>query len=386
MCNVWDAALFVTNHLKKHGYEAYIVGGAVRDHLLKRAIADVDVVTSAKANTVETLFNKTFRMNNEHETVIVRARGEQIEVTTMRGETIEEDLTKRDLTINSIAYNEDGHFINPTSGIDDLHNKILRSFVARERMEEDPLRMLRVYRFMSELGFSVDDELTETIKEKKHLIKNVAVERIVKEWQKLIKGTFRNDALKHMEQTELYIFIPQLQLKKETITRLRALPTLHNESDSFSWFLFCLCQQWKDPSPLKKMAISNDLMRDVRQRLRFFEERKGKKWNETMLFDASLNVALDVEKGRRFFHLDGEDEQSLIQKWEALPIKSSRELAINGNDLLDGSRTAGPWIKEELLWLERAVLTGKVKNKKEDLLRAIERRRKESEKGASKNF
>ncbi len=385
MGNAWDAAQSVVKTLKENGYRTYIVGGAVRDRLLGRDIADVDVVTEAAAQTVETMFKKTFRMNNDHDTVIVRAHGEHIEVTTMRGKTIEEDLKSRDLTINSIAY--DTALIDPLGGYDDIKKRLLRSFEADARMKEDPLRMLRVYRFMSELGFHIANDLTEAIKANKQLLESVAIERIVKEWLKLMQGTNRNEALRHMvEETELYRHIPKLALTKESIAKLRHLPSLREESETFCWFMFCLCQAWERATPLKKFALANELLRAVNVRLDFYHARKTSDWNDTMLYEATLSVALDVEKARQMFQLETEAPSLLKERWDALPIKNARELAINGHDLLKDGCRPGPWIKEELKWAEYAVVTREVKNDKEALLDALERRRTSGEGGAPKNI
>ncbi len=188
MCAVWNEATQVIHTLKQHHHDAYIVGGAVRDWLLKRQIADVDIVTTATPEEVQSLFLKTFRMNNQHQTVIVRQNHEHFEVTTIRGQSIVEDLHLRDLTINSMAIDEQNQLFDPTGGEADLFSGRLRSTNPTKRMTEDPLRMLRVYRFASELGFVIDSALNETIHKKKETIQNVAVERIVKEWIKLLKG------------------------------------------------------------------------------------------------------------------------------------------------------------------------------------------------------
>ncbi len=374
MCKSWEAALRVIHILKSYHHEAYIVGGAVRDRLLHRDIADVDVATTARASEVEQLFEKTFRMNNDHETVIVRVAGEHIEVTTMRGKSIEADLECRDLTINSIAQNET-ILLDPLGGIRDLEKGMLRSHNPEKRMSEDPLRMLRVYRFKSELDFVIDEALEQTMIQKGELLQHVAVERIVKEWIKLLKGKARNNTLIHMKQSGLYKYIPKLQLTKEIIGRLCNLPPLQAESELFCWFIFCLCQDSRDVSSLKRLALSNELLNGIRLRLRFSSKRQTEDWSPYLLYHATLPVALDVEKGRRFLGLPAKDSHVLKRLWNELPIKSKGELAITGKDLA-GIRPPGPWIKEELEWGQYAVVSGIVENRKADLLAALEGRRK----------
>lgn len=384
MCRAWEAALQVIEQLKQHHFQAWIVGGAVRDRLLQREVADVDIVTTASAEEVERLFPKTFRMSNEHETVIVREQNEHLEVTTIRGQTIEEDLKRRDLTINSIA-EDDEQILDPTGGEDDLKARLLRSYMAHERMSEDPLRMLRVYRFVSELGFDIDSQLEKAIKEQGPLLRHVAVERIVKEWLKVLKGKERNLALDGLFRSALYKLVPRLTLEEDTIYRLKKLPSLHTESEVVCWFMFCLCLDIGDESPLRQLALSNEQLRAIRTRLHFFKQREKMLWNASSIYKAKMDVVWDVEKGRRFLNLVTQPDQELQNIWEGLPIHHRSDLAISGNDLVE-IKPAGPWIKEELEWIEDEVVNRKIENKKENLLGALERRRKNAEGRAPKNI
>src|SRR6478736_474790 len=144
------------NQLLEHGYRAHMVGGAVRDGLLQREVSDIDVTTSAKPAEICGLFKRTHQMNTEHQTVLVRIGEMHIEVTTERGLSLAEDLASRDFTINSMAQTLEGEIIDPYNGQEDLTQKIIRSFSPEDRMDEDPLRMLRAIRFCSELSFLID--------------------------------------------------------------------------------------------------------------------------------------------------------------------------------------------------------------------------------------
>ncbi|HET7615418.1 MAG TPA: CCA tRNA nucleotidyltransferase, partial [Bacillales bacterium] len=169
-----DAAA-VVNHLIENGYEAYIVGGAVRDHLIGRRVKDIDIATSATPDKVDGLFDKTIPVGVEHGTVVVRFRHQSFEVTTFRKESdykdhrrpsavsfvssLHEDLQRRDFTINAMALSREGELIDPCDGRSDLQRKLIRTVgTAKERFEEDPLRMMRAVRFASELDFRIEAE------------------------------------------------------------------------------------------------------------------------------------------------------------------------------------------------------------------------------------
>ncbi|NEU31183.1 CCA tRNA nucleotidyltransferase [bacterium LRH843] len=363
----------IIHTLKDHGYEAYIVGGAVRDLLLKMNASDIDIVTTASASEVQRIFPKTFQMNNQHETVIVRVHHENFEVTTVRGDTVEDDLYLRDLTINSLAWDKEGRLIDPTGGLADLREGRLRTISPNDRMTEDPLRMLRVYRFVSELGFTVDPELKAAVIQNHRMLRAVAVERVVKEWMKLVKGKHRNLAIHGIMEANMLESIPGLTLTVNVLKKLSEMPTLETESELVCWTVFCLCQDYTDETPLKQLALSNELLRGIKLRLRYFTMRLREPWKPYALYVATYEVASDVETLRALFHLPATTHKELKEAWNELPIKKKDDLAITGRDLL--YKKPGPWVKEELTWAEKAVVTKVIENDKEQLLQAIERRR-----------
>ncbi|MEA3399298.1 MAG: HD domain-containing protein [Patescibacteria group bacterium] len=197
----------VTQTLEEAGFEAYIVGGCVRDLLLSRDPKDWDVTTNAKPDEIIPLFKKTVYENKFgtvaviHETV----SGEtyQIEVTPYRIEAkysdfrhpdevkfskkIEDDLKRRDFTINAMAFSSKGHLIDLYKGQEDLKDKIIRTVgTPSDRFEEDALRMLRAVRFSAQLGFTISHETMEEILKKSDLIKKISFERIRDEFTQII--------------------------------------------------------------------------------------------------------------------------------------------------------------------------------------------------------
>ena len=196
----------IIDKLNAHGFEAYAVGGFVRNSLLDIEVCDVDVTTSATPDKIVEVFSdyKVYLTGIKHGTVTIIANGEPIEVTTYRidGEyednrhpdsvifvsDLKSDLMRRDFTINAMAY--DGkEVIDLFGGKEDINNKIIRAVGNPcDRFEEDALRILRALRFASVLDFEIEPETAKAIKEKAHLLKNVSKERIFSELNKLILG------------------------------------------------------------------------------------------------------------------------------------------------------------------------------------------------------
>lgn len=189
--------------LNGKGYEAYIVGGCVRDMIMGRKPGDWDITTSARPEETKKCFKRTFDTGIKHGTITVLLDGGSYEVTTYRIEgeytdcrhpdevvftrDIHEDLLRRDFTMNAIAYHPREGFIDPFGGRDDIEKKTIRGVgFPDERFREDALRMLRAVRFAAQLGFSVEEETWKALKNRAELIKKVSAERIREELQKLI--------------------------------------------------------------------------------------------------------------------------------------------------------------------------------------------------------
>lgn len=200
---------YIIETLNKNGFEAYIVGGSVRDMLLGLTPTDFDVTTSAKPEDVQSLFKKTIPTGIKHGTITVVVEGTPIEVTTFRKESdytdnrhpekidfvtdIKEDLTRRDFTINALAYNNKTGIIDFYDGLKDLKNKLLRAVGnPKERFTEDALRILRLFRFASVLGFNIEKQTHDTAIECSNLLPNISRERILPELYKAFTGEFCN--------------------------------------------------------------------------------------------------------------------------------------------------------------------------------------------------
>lgn len=189
--------------LHSGGFEAYVVGGCVRDSILGRQPEDWDVTTSASPQQVKALFERTIDTGIEHGTVTVLFGKEGFEVTTYRIDgayedcrhpkevvftaSLTEDLKRRDFTVNAMAYSHETGLVDEFGGLADLQHKVIRCVgSARERFSEDALRMLRAVRFAAQLGFTLDEEVKEGIREMADALDCISAERIQTELVKLL--------------------------------------------------------------------------------------------------------------------------------------------------------------------------------------------------------
>lgn len=219
--------------LQDNGFEAYAVGGCVRDSILGRVPGDWDITTSAMPEETKALFQKTFDTGIEHGTVTVLLDGEGYEVTTYRidGEyedsrhpkevtftrCLAEDLLRRDFTINAMAYNHKDGLVDLFEGIEDIHRKVIRCVGdAHARFSEDALRILRGIRFAAQLGFDIEEKTRKGMQELAVTLKNISAERIQVE---LIKTVVSPNPSLLRTAYELGItrqFLPEFDLMMET--------------------------------------------------------------------------------------------------------------------------------------------------------------------------
>ena len=232
MINIPKKIMAVMETLESAGHAAYIVGGCVRDLILGACPDDFDIATSAMPAEVKGFFPRTVDIGIKHGTVAVIVKGEKIEVTTFRidGEyldgrrpesvcftkSIEEDLSRRDFTINAIAFSPKTGFYDPFDGRKDIQNKLIRCVGdANERFNEDALRMVRAVRFAATLGFEVDKKITESISKLAPKLSMISIERITEETRKLLLGT-HPEALLIAEQTGI---LPYMLVGGELLTK-----------------------------------------------------------------------------------------------------------------------------------------------------------------------
>lgn len=215
--------------LRQNGHTAYVVGGAVRDSLMGKDAHDWDIATSAKPEETAEAFGdfRVIETGVKHGTVTVIIDGESLEITTYRIESgysdnrhpdsveftdmIEDDLSRRDFTVNAIAYSPAAGIADPFGGCDDIRSEIIRCVGEPDRrFGEDALRILRALRFSATLGFEIDKDTSDSIRRNYESLKNISVERIFVELSKLLCGKDAKRIL--LDYSEVIFFVlPELK-------------------------------------------------------------------------------------------------------------------------------------------------------------------------------
>lgn len=211
---------FIIDTFYNNGFEAFMVGGCVRDSILNSSPKDYDIATSAKPEDTLSIFEKTIPTGIKHGTVTVLINNNSYEVTTYRTDgnyldnrrpscvnfvtDIKEDLSRRDFTINSLAYNKSLGLIDYFNGIDDISKKLIRCVGdADKRFKEDSLRMLRAIRFSCQLNFKIEESTLNAIIKNSKLINNISKERIRDELCKILTSNNASEGINMLQKSGL---------------------------------------------------------------------------------------------------------------------------------------------------------------------------------------
>ncbi len=229
-----DKVKQIINRITEAGYEAYAVGGCIRDSILGRVPDDWDITTSATPQQVKQLFRRTIDTGIQHGTVTVMLDREGFEVTTYRIDgkyedgrhptevtftpNLEEDLKRRDFTINAMAYNEQTGIVDLFGGIQDIEAGIIRCVGdARARFTEDALRIMRAIRFAAQLGYRIEGETRDAISELAPNLRQISAERIQVELTKLVNSAHPETMRTVYDTGVAAIILPEFQEIMETV-------------------------------------------------------------------------------------------------------------------------------------------------------------------------
>lgn len=350
--------------LEQAGFQAYIVGGAVRDYLLGKAPHDMDVASNAYPEEVKKLFNRTVDIGIEHGTVLVLMEGEGIEVTTFRTESeytdlrrpdkvefvqsLEEDLKRRDFTINAMAMDKNLAIIDPFGGKSDLEKCLIRAVgEPGERFQEDALRMLRAVRFSGQLNFAIEAGTLAAIRSHASLIRAVAVERLKNELDKILINPRTQQSMAYLQQSGLAEHLPAGDLLAMDWSGYQP-----RGQAAFGW-AFLLHSQQKQFEEIKGFKFSNGEKRLIERALEAAHLAVWDDWTFYCFEAKELEIAC---------YLNG-SEIDIASRKERLPIKSRRELAVNGTDLMEWTgKKQGPWLRQWIEKMERHIVYGTLRN------------------------
>ena len=380
---------WVIGKIRDAGYEAFAVGGCVRDTLLGRTPEDWDVTTSARPEAVKAIFERTVDTGLQHGTVTVLKNRKGYEVTTYRidGEyhdgrhpdsveftpNLLEDLKRRDFTINAMAYSHETGIVDEFGGMEDLKAGIVRCVGRPEdRFTEDALRLLRALRFSAQLGFEIEESTYAAIKTIAPNLAKVSKERVQAELTKLLLSA----------HPERILLLKETGLSAQIVPGFDAVfaPALFSElsrlpaEKSLRWAGFLLCQREKQAEAvLKGLKMDNETIGNVSRMIEGAKEtlplekpavrRAMSRYTPYQLEGAlklkELMGSPDAEEIRRL-------REEIIRDGDCVSLK---DLAVKGRDLLEAGVERGPMVGEILNHLFDLVLLYPEKNDRELLLK-----------------
>lgn len=426
----------IIHTLQEHGFEAYAVGGCVRDSILGRVPGDWDITTSAAPQEVKELFERTVDTGIEHGTVTVLLGKEGFEVTTYRVDgdyedcrhpknvqftrNLREDLLRRDFTINAMAYNDEEGLVDIFGGLRDLEAHIIRCVgCATERFQEDALRIMRAIRFAAQLGFKIEDETQDAIRELSPNLSKISAERIQVELVKLMVSPHPELIRQAYELGITKIVLPEFDKMEET-----AQETPHHAYNVGEHTVHVVCNV-QDDKVLRLAALlhdcgkpytkttdsdgtahftghgekSGELAKKVMKRLKFDNDTLRKVCKLVLYHDYHYKTKATPENVRRSMNIIGEElfpyyielrradvlgQSEYNRTWKLANIDmietyyrealangdcvSLKTLAVTGKDLLDAGVTPGKDVGGMLERLLDIVIKEPGENTKEKLV------------------
>lgn len=364
----------VLYELKKAGYEAFIVGGTVRDHLLNIEVNDVDITTNARPYQVAEIF-RTVPTGLKYGTVTVLYKDEQFEVTTYRedgtyldgrrpekieySDSAEEDVKRRDFTINGLLMTEKSEIIDYVGGQDDLRYKMIRTIGDPEaRFNEDALRMLRAFYFQAKLGFQIDKQTREAIQNNRKKIHLVSNERILNELLKTLSGPHLKKALKSMVTTTFHEELPGLKKGIEAVLEMDEMPYI----DVF----FTLCFALNDGIIPSEWKFSNKHRHRYAQAAKLANSQP--KYDAYELYTYGLELSLLANRVNYQLGREKLMRGQIEERYEKIPLQSELDLKLRASEMITlTKKKAGAWVKDIQQQMILKILKNELKNDKKSL-------------------
>ncbi|HHA0183597.1 TPA: CCA tRNA nucleotidyltransferase [Staphylococcus aureus] len=392
--SLFEQARPILEQIQDNGFEAYYVGGSVRDYVMGRNIHDIDITTSATPDEIESIFSHTIPVGKEHGTINVVFNDENYEVTTFRAEEdyvdhrrpsgvtfvrdLYEDLQRRDFTMNAIAMDTAYKLYDYFDGQQDINNRIIRTVgIAEERFQEDALRMIRCLRFQSQLSFDIAMETFEAMRTQMADIKFLSIERIVIELTKLMRGINVEESFNHLKSLKAFNYMPyfeQLDMNQINVT----------EPIDLELLIAIVSVKFDINYSLKPLKLSNRQVKDINQYIQIMNALPSiitKEQLKMFVYDYDTNliknvmVAADVLKAN---DIQGHEPlivnlQTIDETLHRLPMHNRKDMMVNGGVLMAHlNAKSGPWLKDVLRQIEIIIVTGKVSNEETEILKWVD--------------
>ena len=385
--NIPKHVKIILDRLASAGFDAYVVGGSLRDSILGLPAHDWDVTSGATPDEVIALFSEDMHViptGLKHGTVTVVSSGDPIEITTFRtdgeyvdsrrpetvtfSKKVEDDLSRRDFTVNAMAYNESRGLVDLFGGREDLLRRIIRCVGDPEkRFSEDALRIMRAFRFSSQLGFDIESETLTAAYSMKNGLKNIAKERIGSEFLRLLSGVAAKDSLLKMGDI-LDIIIP------ESLDTQRFLKIDELQCDAIVRLAFLLCgaSEQSTRNASHSLKLSSKECQRLMKLSTPIPENELKNLTESgarrliSVYGADTLAASEIAS--HLYDIDRPSVEILRRVIDEDPPVTLDRLAINGADLMREGIASGRQIGAVLSALLSEVIDDPQKNTRHTLL------------------
>ncbi|MBR2998113.1 MAG: CCA tRNA nucleotidyltransferase [Bacilli bacterium] len=358
-----EVALKLLKELTSHSYQAYIVGGFVRDYLLGRESTDIDITTNATPKEVLEIFNDSCLPNDDYGSVVVNMRGIRFDITTFRKEIdyidnrrpgeikyiddLYQDLLRRDFTINALCMNESGEVLDFIGSREDLNNHIIKTIGdSNIKLHEDVLRILRAVRFATILDFKLDDSIVEAIKNNRQYLKKLSYQRKREELDKIFLSPNYRKGIKMLIDLGLdnYLELPNLSKVLETdVVSLIGIWSVLDVTDKY-------------PFSKNECELINNIKEICNYDL----------LDPFTLYRFGLYVATVAGE------IKGVDNKVITEAYNKLPIKSRKDINISADTIMkELNKEPGEFLKTIFDMIESEILYNRLENDEEKIITFI---------------
>ena len=358
---MYETAIRLLEKINSYGYDAYMVGGYPRDLYLKRTFTDIDICTDATPMELHKIFSEVVTTNSEYGSVTIVFEKVKFEITTFRKDikykdhrrpekieyvdTLEEDIKRRDFTINTLCIDSEGNYIDLLNAKQDIDNKIIKCVGdANKKIKEDILRSLRAIRFATILNFKLDDKLKKAIKKNKKLIKKLSYYRKKEELEKIFSSPNCKYGLDLIKELELD---KELNINTNIIITTSSLG-IWAQLDVLDIYPFT--KNEKEIIKNIKLALKEDIL------------------DNNILYKYGLYVCTLVGEIKNIDRVD------IVKKYNSLPIFSIKDINIKADQICEIlNKNKGPFIKEIYKDLEFKILNNLLENDFTEIKKYLEK-------------
>ncbi|MBP5343247.1 CCA tRNA nucleotidyltransferase [bacterium] len=378
-----EGAIKVLKKFEEEQYEAYIVGGFVRDYLLDMDAYDIDITTNCLPDEIERIFPDSFVQSTKYRTVTVSMDGYRYEVTTYRSDrkysdhrhpetkvtkTLKQDVRRRDFTINALCLDSDLNVIDYNNGLVDLKKKIIRTVGSPiRRLSEDALRIFRAFRFASRLDFEIDKDTMNAIRINIPLLKYISKERVRTELTKTLGEPHFKKVLPTMLDAGLFKVYPDI---------LEAAKVLNRNYIQVDLIELITIASYIKGSVTDEILLSRKEIKQINQTIEYIKIFESRTLSKKSLLDVSMECIESAMKIMNVFHNSIYTLDEVNDLLKEMPISSSKELDINGFDIKKAFKLEdSPLIKKYLDMALDVVVGGYCQNKKTKITKYLKENR-----------